>query len=240
MTHLSNPIRFLQPKRPVSAIGVARCAFALALAAWGCVANANFAAFNGGSDAESAWRAAVGPTALEDFESFANNTQIQTLPLLGLTFDELAGGGYPQAYLFGGTPHGPMHLGNFPNGINAINRWNDIIARPIAGFTLTAMGFWNGDGQADTLVAFAYDRTGNLLGSVGAFKGTFAGFISSSPVAWVRFEGDTGDGWNHLDGLQVNAVPEPAAWMLLLSGLGLAALRRFQRVAAIADSLPAE
>ena len=71
---------------------------------------------------ESAWRAAADPTVLEDFESFTNGTQIPSLPKLNLAFDELAGGGHPQAYLFGGTPYGPMHLGNFPNGINLVRK----------------------------------------------------------------------------------------------------------------------
>jgi hypothetical protein len=92
------------------------------------------------------------------------------------------------------------------------------------------MGFWNGDGQADTLVTFAYDTSGNLLGSVGAFTGTFAGFVSDTPIGWVRFEGDTGDGWNHLDGLQVNAVPEPSSALLIAFGVGaLSWGRRFSR-----------
>lgn len=180
---------------------------------------AGFATFNGGATVESLWQASVGATVLEDFESYADGTQIQSLPALHLIFDELAGGGYPQAYWFGGTPHGPMHLGNFPNGINEINRWDDTYARPTPGFTLRAMGFWNGDGQSDTLVAYAYDSSGGLLGSVGAFKGTFAGFVSDTPVAWVKFEGDTGDGWNHLDGLQVNAVPEPQTHLMMVVGV---------------------
>ena len=140
---------------------------------------------------------AAGPTALEDFESFTEGTQIPSLPKLHLAFDELAGGGFPQAYLFGGTPYGPMQLGNFPNGINAINRFDDIIARPIDNFPFHALGFWNGDGQADTYFVFAYGADGRLLGSVGAFKDTFAGFVSDERVSYVRFDGHTGDGWNH-------------------------------------------
>ncbi len=167
---------------------------------------------------EAAWRVAAGPTALEDFESFIEGTQIHSLPKLHLAFDELAGGGFPQAYLFGGTPYGPMHLGNFPNGINAINRFNDIIARPTNNFQLHSLGFWNGDGQADTYFVFAYGANGQLLGSVGAFKDTFAGFVSDEAVSFVRFDGHTGDGWDHLDGLQVN-VPEPSTFMLMILGI---------------------
>ena len=85
------------------------------------------------------------------------------------------------------------------------------------------MGFWNGDGQQDTLVAFAYDGSGALLGTAGAFSGGFAGFVSDVPIGWVRFDGNTGDGWNHLDGLQVNSVPEPATLSLTLLGVAILA-----------------
>lgn len=212
------------------------CLVAALLGAVASSAQANFTVFNGGLAAETSWQASVGATVLENFESFTEGTQIQSLPALHLTFDELAGGGYSQTYRFNSTPHGPMQLGNFPNGINAINQWNDIFARPTAGFTLHSMGFWNGDGQSATLFAVAYDSSGNLLGSAGALNGTFAGFVSDTPVAWVKFEGDTGDGWNHLDGLQVNAVaaiPEPETYAMLLAGLGLLgfAARRRKRKA---------
>jgi len=183
---------------------------------------ATFTVFSGGLAEEALWRAAAGPTALENFESYSNDTQITSLASLNVTFDELAGGGYPQTYHFDpDTPYGPMQLGNFPNGINEINRWNDIVLRPASGFTLHSLGFWNGDGQSDTLLAVAYDASGGFLGSAGAFKGTFAGFVSDTPIGWVRFDGDTGDGWNHLDGLQVNAVPEPSSLALIALGVSL-------------------
>jgi hypothetical protein len=208
------------PSRPAKPRRLRRCVPAcVAALALSSAAHAGFGTFNGYQSAEAEWRTSVGATLLESFEDYANGTQIAQLPSLQVRFDALAGGGHPQAYAFGGTPHGLMHLGNFPAGINAINRWNDIVMRPFPGFTLHAVGFWNGDGQADTLQAHAYDVNGLLLGSVGAFKGSFGGFISSTPVAWVRFDGQTGDGWNHLDGLQVNAVPEPRSVLLLALGV---------------------
>lgn len=188
------------------------------------LAIAAFTGFEGDLATEAAWRAAAGTVVLESFETYADGTQIPVLPGLGVAFDTLAGGGHPQAYRFGGgTPYGAMHLGNFPNGINSINRWNDIVLRPLPGQSLFALGFWNGDGQRDTLVARAYAADGSLLGQVGSLTGTFAGFVSDRAVARVVFDGQTGDGWNHLDGLQtVTAVPEPpAAWLAALGAAGL-------------------
>ena len=221
---------------PAMVLGYARClliglAASFLTATFHGQAAASFQAFTGGLAAEANWRAAAGETHLEDFESFSNGQQIPALPGLGVAFDELAGGGYPQAYLFGGTPYGPMHLGNFPNGINATNRWNDIVMRPQPGLVLHAVGFWNGDGQADTYFARAYTADGQLIGSVGAFKDTFAGFITDLEVARVVFDGNTGDGWNHLDGLQtaVATVAEPPVLQLFLSGsLAMLWLRRFK------------
>ena len=203
---------------------------ALVLATSAGSALANFVTFTGGLVEEANWRATVGSYAIEDFESYPEGTQITSLPALGIRFGELAGGGFPQAYLFGGTPYGPMHLGNFPNGINAINQWDDTVVHVLPGWTISGFGFWNGDGQADTLVARAYDASGNLLGSVGAFKGTFAGFFSDVPVGSLVFDGNTGDGWNHLDGLQTgfqgSAIPEPQTVLILLFGLFAVAYQR--------------
>jgi hypothetical protein len=191
-----------------------------------------YTTYNGGLAEESEWQLDAGVTLLEDFESYSIGTQISELPSLGVSFDTLDGGGYPHIYRHGSTttPYGNYHLGNFPNGINSINRWDDIIMRVLPGYEITAFGYWNGDGQSDTLIATAYDYSDNIIGSVGAFKGTFAGFISDVAISYVVFDGDTGDGWNHLDGLQTNVVPVPAAiWLLSTGLLGLVGLRRKMR-----------
>lgn len=108
-----------------------------------------------------------------------------------------------------------------------------MVLNALPGSEITAVGFWNGDGQADTLVATAYDASDMPLGSVGAFKGNFAGLISDVPISRIVFDRNTGDGWNHLDGLQTNVrsavIPEPSTVVLLSSGLavlGLIALHR--------------
>ena len=194
---------------------------------------ASFTTYNGGTSAESDWQIVAGTTVFENFESYSVGTQISSLPVLGIGFDSLAGGGFPNIYNHtydsgGGTPYGSRHLANFPNGINGINRWDDIVLHVLPGYEITALGFWNGDGQRDTLVATAYDASDNIIGSAGAFKGTFAGFISDVAISRVIFDGNTGDGWNHLDGLQTNAtVPVPGAVWLLGSGLaGIIGIRK--------------
>ena len=197
----------------------AACAFAGAPTG----ALAAFAAYT----SESAWRDAAGTTALETFESYAVGTQFSSLPGLGVVFAEVAGGGYPVIYRHfeqNVTPYGSLHLANFPQGINAINRYAPIVMMPADGLVLTALGYYNGDGQAATMVATAYDSSDNVLGSIGAFKGAFAGFVSTVPVSRVVFGGITGDGWNHIDGLQSHTAPVPEASALSLLAAGLAVL----------------
>jgi len=182
---------------------------------------------------ESNWQIAAGSTVIEDFQSYTAGTQLASLPALGLGFDVLSGGGFPATYqhFANTTPYGRMHLGNFPNGINAINRYDDMSMYVLSGQIITALGFWNGDGQNAVMTAEIYDQSNNLLGTIGALKGTFAGFTSSVSIGRVVFLGNTGDGWNHIDGLQTNvissAVPEPSTFLLMALGLlGVIYLKR--------------
>ena len=64
---------------------------------------------------------------------------------------------------------------------------------------------------------------------MGAFKSTFKGFVSMVPVAQVVFDGNTGDGWNHLDGLQTSPVPLPAALPMLSAALLCLTFIRWRR-----------
>lgn len=193
----------------------------------------NAAVFTAYSD-EMLWQMKAGSTYKEDFESYPVGAQVLSHPLLGVSFEVLEGGGYPQIYQHpvATTPDGNKHLGNFPNGINPINQWDDIVMKTLPGATITAVGYWNGDGQPDTLFATAYDASMNVLGTIGAFKGEFAGFVTDMPVSKVVFDGDTGDGWNHLDGLQTNAIPGPASLILSLTSItllvGIRQIRRGQ------------
>jgi hypothetical protein len=175
---------------------------------------ATFTTYNGGVDAELEWQLASGKAHFDSFESYLTGEQIASLPTLGLEFKTLAGGGLPNIYRHHQccvTPYGPKHLGNFPNGVNQINRWDNIVVNVLPEYKVTALGFWNGDGQYDTLFATAYDTSNNILGLVGAFRGSFAGFISDVEISRVIFDGNTGDGWNHLDGLQTNALVKPTS-----------------------------
>lgn len=179
---------------------------------------------------ETTWRNAAGNTIIDTFESYTPyGVQIPELPALGIRFEELDGGGYPRIYNHAGSPYGLQSLANFPNGINETNRWDDVVITVLPGRTITAMGYWNTDGQFDTLVATAYDADGQVLGSIGAYTGQFAGFVSNVPVARVVLDGNSGDGWNSFDGLQTN-VPEPATLGLLaMGGVSLLRWRRDQR-----------
>lgn len=183
---------------------------------------------------EAKWQDAVGTSALEDFETQSPDDQIKSLPALNITFDELEGGGFPQIYVHDSDPtgYGTQHLGNFPNGINTTNQFDDLVIRAGAGFELLGLGFWNGDGQTDPITATVYDAKDQVLGMISAVTGTFAGFTTDMQVSRVVFDGNTGDGWNHIDGLQTATasaapIPVPAGGALLLSGLlGAAALKR--------------
>jgi hypothetical protein len=210
---------------------------AVCLAADG--AQAAFVTYTGGSAAEVNWQAAAGTTVLETFDSYAGGTQIQTLTNLGVGFDPIyQGNQYPGIYIHpvANTPSQPHQLSNMPDGTPQGAFQNlDIELYVLSGYTITALGFWNGDPNGP-MVLTVYDALNNVLGSVSAATNpdtafgpstlTFAGFVSDTPFARIHFEGATGDGWNHFDDVQTNVVvPEPAG----LLGLGIALLAASSR-----------
>lgn len=174
---------------------------------------ADFLLFEGGTPAEAAWRAAVGePIPLETFESYAaipapggTSDQVQTLPLLGIQFATDVPGAYPGVYTNAGQAHsGTNQLANFGGGLGNAD---DYRIFPVSGRMIYALGFWQCDPQGDQPMN-AYDADGNLLGTiVGRINNgsgeSFAGFISTIPVARIEVPGELGDGWNHIDDLQV-------------------------------------
>jgi hypothetical protein len=73
-------------------------------------ASALFLTFQGGAPAHASFQAASGATNLGTFDSYAVGTQISSLPLLGIGFDEIAPGLYPGDYLHNvdNTPSLPL------------------------------------------------------------------------------------------------------------------------------------
>jgi hypothetical protein len=217
--------------------------FAVVAAGASPAVHASFTAFQGGLTAQADWQLAAAPFVLETFETYPAGTRVGSLPLLGLTFENLVDGLPPGIYPAGttNTPSGMKQLSNF-SGICCGDAfaYGDVVAHVDAGVDLTAFGFWNGDPQGDAVLR-VYDRGGSLMGSVTAALNTaatvttsnsFAGFVTDVPVGRLEWEGNVGDGWNHYDDFQASvtaAVPEPEIYASLAFGfavLGAAARRR--------------
>ncbi len=190
-------------------------AAAIALAAFAApCALAQLTTFQGNAATEAAWRNAVGGIIpLEDFESYyavaspfsGPSDQIQTLPALHIDLYGPTPGSYPGVYTNGNQAHsGTNQLCNFGG---TIPQFGDYFIVPSAGYTIRALGFWQCDPQGDQTL-YIYDAQDNLLGTITGLinngsGNSFAGFISDVPVAKIRVEGLLGDGYNHIDDLQV-------------------------------------
>ena len=199
---------------------------------------ASIVTFTGGQASQDSWRSAVGTFVTEDFQSFATNTTIPSLPLLGLTFNTLIGGGSPGVYdhFNDNTPFGSKQIANFPGNccITSSFQFGDIGMDVDPGVNLFAFGFWNGDDQGNALLRI-FNRSNVLVGTVTALvnngsstnlSNSFAGFISTEPIGRMEWEGEAGDGFNHYDGLQASfaapsQVPEPSTTALILFSLGI-------------------
>ncbi len=177
-------------------------------------ASAQFSTFEGGAAAETAWRAAAGGSVpSEDFESFnavpspfsGPSDQIQALPALGIVFASNVHGAFPGVYTNAGQAHsGTKQLANFGGGLGAFSTYR---IHPEAGKAIYALGFWQCDPQGNQTM-IAYDASNNVVGEITGLinNGTgnsFAGFVSTVPIARIDVDGFLGDGWNHIDDLQV-------------------------------------
>lgn len=197
--------------RKIVAVVAAQAALGVAALASG------FTVYEGNSATEAAWRAAAGGNVpLEDFEGFANATccpcllcsdQVKALPALGVVFASDVADAYPGIYINAGQAHsGQKQLANFGGGLSS---FADYRMHPVPGKSIFALGFWQCDPQGDeTLVAFdASDQeVGRIVGRINNGSGnSFAGFVSTVAIKKVVVLGAEGDGWNHIDDLQVVA-----------------------------------
>ncbi len=169
---------------------------------------------------QSAFAAAAGATAIETFGG---------RPLVtGLTYTSTAGEIYNGRFNDRVVPGGASTTFTFAGGTTAFG----------ANFDETPGGFGTG-------LAFALNLSGGGMPipveQIDGYSGGFYGFISTDRFASVLLTGGTTKSTAEtytLDNLQfgnARAVPEPAAWAMMVVGFGLigaAARRRSEQVAA--------
>lgn len=173
-----------------------------------------FNVFEGGTAAETAWRAAAGGNVPgENFEGYnavpspfsGPSDQVLALPAMGIVFATDVPGAYPGVYSNEGQAHsGANQLANFGGGLGAFSTYRIL---PETGKAIYALGFWQCDPQGDQTM-IAYDAMGNIVGEITGLinngsGNSFAGFVSTIPIARIDVDGLLGDGWNHIDDLQV-------------------------------------
>jgi len=178
------------------------------------VSRADFTTYAGDATHEASWRAALGGSVpLENFESFTGvpgtsigGDMLAALPSVHVTFDPTVPGVYDDGqWAHSGTKQWSNWAGGAGNSASHVLR-----AEP--GRQITALGFWNCDPQGDQPM-YAYNSADELIGTISGRVNThnshpelsdgFAGFISTTPIAYVKIPGALGDGWNHFDDLQV-------------------------------------
>jgi len=94
------------------------------------------------------------------------------------------------------------------------------------------------DGNTWVPVLFVWEFLGNVFDGMDTFSTIignpfFDANLSFTPAmaSQIRItQGDGGDGLNSVGELQLTAVPEPATWLLMASGLALVGLRRHRRI----------
>ncbi len=175
---------------------------------------ADFTTYAGDATQEAAWQAALGGNVpLENFESFTGipgpgtgGDMLAALPSVHVTFDATVPGVYDDAqWAHSGTKQWSNWAGGAGNSASHV-------LRPEAGRRIVALGFWNCDPQGDQPMG-AYNAADQLIGTISGHVNThnsqpllsdgFAGFISTTPIAYLTIPGALGDGWNHFDDLQV-------------------------------------
>lgn len=194
------------------------CSLAIYLVAVGALtSSADFTIFSGNAVQENAWQiAAGGNVPLENFEGFngiggtgVGGDSLAALPTVHVVFDSIAPGVYDDAQW---AHSGSKQWSNWAGG--AGNSASHTL-RPEPGRRIVALGFWNCDPQGDQPLE-AYNDANQLVGTIYGAVNThnsnpqlsqsFAGFISSTPIAYVKIPGALGDGWNHFDDLQVQTL----------------------------------
>ncbi len=177
-----------------------------------------FMAFQGNAAAQATWLTLLGgPIPLETFEGFQGtpspfsgpSDSVSSLPALGVRFESDVPNVYPGVYAEVQWAHsGVNQLSNFGAGLG---QFSDFRILPLNGLAIRALGFWQCDPQGNQTL-YCYDAPGSLVGTItGLVNGSgtsFAAFISEVPIASIRVEGTLGDGWNHIDDLQVLTIPQ--------------------------------
>ena len=176
--------------------------------------HADFTIYAGNVSQQTTWQTALGGNVpIENFDSFSGvpNTSIggdmlAALPSVHVIFDPIVPGVYDDAqWAHSGTEQWSNWAGGAGNS-------SSHTLRPDPGRQIVALGFWNCDPQGDQPM-LAYDVGRQLIGTIAGHLNThnshpelsdgFAGFISSTPIAYVKIPGQFGDGWNHFDDLLV-------------------------------------
>jgi hypothetical protein len=194
-----------------------------------------------GYNSEAAWRAAVGTFTLDDFESYAPNTQIQNDVPLGITFDLLNDAvTYPSVQLASQTG-GPGPI----SGTRVLLNDLDFALPPRGPFKfsptnpldqLWGAGVWNVGGD-DTIRLAMYDANNQLIEQFDSPAGSgFVGIALSSPAARAEIFGIVGNEYIPVDDLQVSLrrIPEPGTMLLCLAaGTAMLMSRRPKRRSAL-------
>ena len=191
------------------------CVVVFALAPMQVAGAEDFETWQGDVTQEAAWFAAAGCVGNreENFDSFEGVPDISVggdpltaLPWLNVYFDAPV----PGVYVDDRFAHsGKQQWCNWAGGAGHAS---DHVLRPSDGYAITALGFWQADPDGDQPM-HAYDFDGLFVGTIIGPRNihvndpessvSFAGFITSVPIAYIEIPGALGDGWNHIDDLQI-------------------------------------